>query len=137
VRDFELHWYVTLYGRVDQCPVWGYFFPVCWMLAASRQPIEADFECSLGSAESDIDDNSLCSALVLCGPHGVGKTSMVYAVAKELGFKVSSICSLFCGHVYTVRLGGRFCSNVITPECLAFDFSVSKSCLYSSQVTVK
>ena len=50
--------------------------------------MEDDFEGSLGSGESDIDDNSLCTALVLCGPHGVGKTSMVYAVAKELGFKV-------------------------------------------------
>jgi len=50
---------------------------------------EEDFEGSLGSGESDIEDNNLCSALVLCGPHGVGKTAMVYAVAKELGFKVS------------------------------------------------
>ena len=50
--------------------------------------MEDDFEGSVGSGESDIDDNSLCTALVLCGPHGVGKTSMVYAVAKELGFKV-------------------------------------------------
>jgi len=50
--------------------------------------MEDDFECSLSSNESGVDDRSLCTALVLCGPHGVGKTSMVYAVAKELGFKV-------------------------------------------------
>jgi len=57
----------------------------------SRQS-EEDFEGSLGSGgESDIDDNNLCSALVLCGPHGIGKTSMVYAVAKELGFKVITV----------------------------------------------
>jgi len=60
---------------------------VCF--AVSKQLIEDDFEGSLGSGESDVDDTSLCNALVLCGPHGVGKTSMVYAVAKELGFKVS------------------------------------------------
>jgi len=53
--------------------------------------MDDDFEGSLGSCDSDIDDTNLCSALVLCGPHGVGKTSMVYAVAKELGFKVSLV----------------------------------------------
>ena len=63
----------------------------CLLVSASRQS-EEDFEGSLGSGgESDIDDNNLCSALVLCGPHGVGKTSMVYAVAKELGFKVITV----------------------------------------------
>jgi len=50
--------------------------------------IDDDFEGSLSSGESDIEDHDLCTALVLCGPYGVGKTSMVYAVAKELGFKV-------------------------------------------------
>ena len=66
----------------------GLHFHICCVLAGSRQSTEDDFEGSLSSGESDIDDNSLCTALVLCGPHGVGKTSMVYAVAKELGFKV-------------------------------------------------
>jgi len=65
----------------------GVHVHVC-IFAVSKQLIEDDFEGSLGSGESDIDDCSLCNALVLCGPHGVGKTSMVYAVAKELGFKV-------------------------------------------------
>jgi len=57
--------------------------------------MEDDFDGSLGSGESDIDDNNLCNALVLCGPHGVGKTSMVYAVAKELGFKVSLLLYIY------------------------------------------
>ena len=57
-------------------------------IAPSRQSIEDDIDDgSLGSCDSDVDNN-LCTALVICGPHGVGKTSMVYAVAKELGFKV-------------------------------------------------
>jgi len=59
------------------------------MVTVSRQSTEDEFEGSEGSGESDVEDSNLCSALVLCGPHGVGKTCMVYAVAKELGFKVS------------------------------------------------
>jgi len=71
-------------------------FFVWYVFAVSRQSIEDDFEGSLGSGESDIDDDNLCNALVLCGPHGVGKTSIVYAVAKELGFKVLVVCILCC-----------------------------------------
>jgi len=73
------------------------YFIICDVLAASLQSVE-DFDCSLGSGESDVEDNSLCSALVLCGPHGIGKTSMVYAVAKELGFKVLVLVA-FCPSV--------------------------------------
>jgi len=65
------------------------------MTAVRWEQMEDDFEGSRGSVESDVDDNSPCCALVLCGPHGVGKTSMVYAVAKELGFKVLFLCSGF------------------------------------------
>jgi DNA helicase TIP49 (TBP-interacting protein) len=36
-------------------------------------------------------ESYLCNAIVLHGPHGVGKTAMVYALASELGFKVCDI----------------------------------------------
>ena len=39
-----------------------------------------------GSNTSTFSSN----ALVIVGPHGVGKTALVYAVAQELGFKVFS-----------------------------------------------
>jgi len=67
------------------------------LFTVSRQLMEDDFEDSVVSGnESNIDDDSLCSALVLCGPHGIGKTAMVYAVAKELGFKVLHFVRLRC-----------------------------------------
>jgi len=77
-------------------------FHVCYMITVSRQS-EEDFEGSPGSGESDVEDNNLCSALVLCGPHGVGKTSMVYAVAKELGFKVSQCPFVNCDQFLPIR----------------------------------
>jgi len=37
------------------------------------------------------DEDYLCNTMLLLGSqHGIGKTSMVYALAQELGFKVSS-----------------------------------------------
>lgn len=60
---------------------------------------DSDYSCS---SESSSDDSSSSSsakgtkgksfyqnAIILVGPHGSGKTSSVYAVAKELGFKVN------------------------------------------------
>ncbi|EME86355.1 uncharacterized protein MYCFIDRAFT_172126 [Pseudocercospora fijiensis CIRAD86] len=39
------------------------------------------------------DGTKLSNAVLLSGPHGCGKTAAVYAVAKELGFKVFEISS--------------------------------------------
>lgn len=46
-----------------------------------------DSDFALESDDSD-DDDSLCNTMLLTGPHGCGKTSSVYALALELGFKV-------------------------------------------------
>lgn len=35
------------------------------------------------------DDGSVSLAALVCGPHGCGKTGGVYAIAEELGFKVT------------------------------------------------
>ena len=42
-----------------------------------------------GDHDSDSDGNELCNTMLVTGPHGIGKTSMVYAVAQELGYKVN------------------------------------------------
>jgi len=84
----------------------------------SRQS-EEDFKGLLSSGESDIEDDNLCSALVLCGPHGVGKTAMVYAVAKELGFKVSHLLLDHCQILVAIH---SLCSDISE-----YDISVSVS----------
>ena len=62
---------------------------------------DSDFDYSIESFDSDLnsDDSYLCNAMVIIGPHGIGKTAMVYAVASELGFKV--VLHVFC---YELRL---------------------------------
>ena len=54
--------------------------------------------------DSDGDEDLLCNTMVVTGPHGVGKTAMVYAVAHELGYKVNVHCifslSAFCYFVF-------------------------------------
>ena len=52
----------------------------------SKLESQSDTESSM-TTDSDIDDG-LCSAALLCGPPGVGKTAAVYACAQELGYKV-------------------------------------------------
>ena len=42
----------------------------------------------MDSDDSDIED-TLCNTMLITGPHGCGKTAAVYALAQELGFKVS------------------------------------------------
>lgn len=56
-------------------------------------PDDSDFDYSIESYDSDVNsgESYLCNAIVLHGPHGVGKTAMVYALASELGFKVCGI----------------------------------------------
>jgi len=44
-------------------------------------------------SQSTTDARKTANAVVISGPHGCGKTAMVYAVAKELGFQVFEINS--------------------------------------------
>ncbi|KAL4240609.1 ATPase AAA domain-containing protein 5 [Mactra antiquata] len=54
---------------------------------------DSDFD--MNSDDSD-DDDSLCNTVLLTGPHGCGKTSSVYALALELGFKVHEVNTSSC-----------------------------------------
>ena len=66
---------------------------------------DSDFDLSSGDEDSsetdDDDDDGLCNTMLVTGPHGSGKTSMVYALAQELGYKVCviNICIL-TGHFF-------------------------------------
>ncbi|XP_005101852.1 uncharacterized protein LOC101848052 [Aplysia californica] len=42
-------------------------------------------------SDEEEEDLSLCNTIVITGPHGVGKTSSVYALAQEMGFKVFEV----------------------------------------------
>ena len=39
--------------------------------------------------DSEEEDDRLCNTMLVTGPHGVGKTASVYALAQEMGYKVS------------------------------------------------
>ena len=47
---------------------------------------DSDFD--LGSDDSEEDEDKVCNTVMLMGPTGIGKTTTVYALAQELGFKV-------------------------------------------------
>uniref|UniRef100_UPI00358F2F26 ATPase family AAA domain-containing protein 5-like n=1 Tax=Myxine glutinosa TaxID=7769 RepID=UPI00358F2F26 len=73
-------------------------------------PSDSDFESqsdteSSMTTDSDLDDG-LCSAALLCGPPGVGKTAAVYACAHELGYKVFEVncSSLRSGRILVSQL---------------------------------
>ena len=42
------------------------------------------------------EDEDFISTYLLCGPPGIGKTATVYALAAELGYKVSSLSLFLC-----------------------------------------
>ncbi|KAH3864432.1 hypothetical protein DPMN_027450 [Dreissena polymorpha] len=54
---------------------------------------DSDFD--LDSEDSEEDD-SLCNTMLMSGPHGCGKTSSVYALALEQGFKVHEVNASSC-----------------------------------------
>ena len=53
-------------------------------------PLDDSLNSSLFDEE---EDESLCAAMIISGPCGVGKTAAVYACAQELGYKVLEINS--------------------------------------------
>ncbi|KAK3608231.1 hypothetical protein CHS0354_007245 [Potamilus streckersoni] len=50
---------------------------------------DSDFD--FDSDDSEGEDDSLCNTMLITGPHGIGKTASVYALAHELGFKVFEV----------------------------------------------
>ena len=60
-----------------------------WLL---EEEGDSDFDLGSEGEDSDFpdDDDRLCNTMLITGPHGVGKTTSVYAMAQELGYKVSS-----------------------------------------------
>uniref|UniRef100_A0A2C9M576 AAA+ ATPase domain-containing protein n=1 Tax=Biomphalaria glabrata TaxID=6526 RepID=A0A2C9M576_BIOGL len=64
----------------------------------SSKPVMKSKKTSTWSDDSDFTDsdeeeNKLCNTMLITGPHGTGKTSSVYALAHELGFKVFEVNS--------------------------------------------
>lgn len=55
-----------------------------------------DFEASSNDSNYSGEVGTLCNTTVLIGPSGVGKTSMVFALAQELDFKVFEVNSSSC-----------------------------------------
>ncbi len=53
---------------------------------------DEDFDLSDSDNASEEEESGLglCNTMLITGPHGVGKTAMVYALAEELGYKVNS-----------------------------------------------
>lgn len=47
---------------------------------------DSDFDFS--GDDSDDEGSGLCNTILLVGPHGVGKTAAVYALAQQLSYKV-------------------------------------------------
>ena len=52
---------------------------------------EAASECSDYSDDQDCAEVSSNNTALVCGPTGVGKTATVYALAREMGFKVLEV----------------------------------------------
>lgn len=47
------------------------------------------WNCGDFRGKARVEEEDLCSTMLITGPPGVGKTASVYACAQELGFKVS------------------------------------------------
>ncbi|CAH1793678.1 unnamed protein product [Owenia fusiformis] len=57
---------------------------------------DIDASYSEGSDGEEEEDDGLCNTTVICGPHGIGKTSVVYALAQDLGYKVFEVNASSC-----------------------------------------
>lgn len=66
-------------------------------IATSSSDEDLDSSFATTSSEDDDDDDRLSdNTVLLTGPSGVGKTASVYALAAQLGFKVSYVLELEC-----------------------------------------
>ena len=63
--------------------------------------VTSDSEEEDGNASDD--NGGVCSAALVCGPHGCGKTAGVYAIAEELGFKVKPYCLIEWKMIYSTK----------------------------------
>ena len=70
-------------------------------LAFAEWSDESDFEQDSDSGSDYMPESDweigLCNTMLITGPHGIGKTAMVQALAEELGYKVSLL--LFIGNL--------------------------------------
>lgn len=84
--------------------------------ASSWMDDDSNFETSTSESE----DDSICNTMLLTGPHGVGKTSAIYALAAELGYQVCFVVFLFCFISYT-----RISNRAVGGENVAANFLMS------------
>ena len=53
---------------------------------------DSDSDFDMSDSEADSSDDGYtdypCNTMLITGPHGVGKTALVYALAQEIGYKV-------------------------------------------------
>ena len=65
---------------------------------------DSDFDVD---SDDSVEDNSLCNTVLLTGPHGCGKTSSVYALSLQHGFKVGNIEHPRDNNVHIMVMGNQ------------------------------
>ena len=75
--------------------------------------------------------DGLCNTMLIQGPqrHGVGKTSLVYALANQLGYKLSLVSFdpvCFCVDK-SIRLKGKLCDRKDKNKCKLIELFFEKS----------
>lgn len=88
---------------------------------------DSDFDMDSDDSE---EDDSLCNTVLLTGPTGCGKTSSVYALALQQGFKVLEVLMalLFDYHLPFRLKGYKFSENgfMIKNGCALFFAFIQK-----------
>ena len=57
-------------------------------LVARSAAVGSNSDFDFSGDDSSEDCSQLCNTMLLVGPHGVGKTAAVYALAHQLSYKV-------------------------------------------------